>query len=248
MDCLTSEDVQTLSLCNLRQLLLVAQRDSAPRQSPIQIKLSDFSPRKKRSNVIIVVASLLYLLLWLPGAEASYKLHHRKQSRERLELRIRDARASVATFAQNFSNNLAVKLEAQDIDGTEFAHNLVAAIISSVCNAHAAGTAPSDFTPSVLQDCIRTVYEGAQLQSPPERFLATFGASILCDYVVSGAYPVAEEFAVIGCEKLQDLLSTMTPKGSVATTSTSNSVGLRLSESPARTPTTVARSIDYVKS
>lgn len=149
-----------------------------------------------------------------------------------MKLRIRDASESVKTFAQSFNSNLAAKLDTHDLEGATLAHNLVAVVISSVCKAHSAGTAPSAFTPSVLQDCIKAVYDGKQIQSPSERFVATFGASILCSYVVSEAYPAAKGFAVVGCEELRELMSTTATKSSVAATNTGTSVRLMFFESP----------------
>jgi hypothetical protein len=159
-----------------------------------QVEHSGHEPRRGTSKNLLLTAIVIGLLLLLPGTHASFDLRSRDDFQRRVELRIRAVSDRTKVFAQDFSADLADKLNAQGLDGYTFAHNLVANVVSSVCGNYLGGTKPDDFTPAILQDCVKGIYGNGDLIQPAEQFLAIFGASLLCDYVVSEAYPVAQEF------------------------------------------------------
>ncbi|KAH7078510.1 hypothetical protein FB567DRAFT_137376 [Paraphoma chrysanthemicola] len=181
-----------------------------------QVEQSNYGSRRQMPKNMIFVTFLFGLMMLLPGTHASPDYQRREDLRRRAELRVRDVSDKVKAFAQDFSADLAEKANAQGQNGEVFAHNLVADVISSVCDGYFSGTRPSDFTPIVVQDCVKSVYGGERLAQPAGQFFAVFGASLLCDYVVSEAYPVAQEFFPDGCEGLQDLAKKISPTRSIA--------------------------------
>ncbi|KAF2034371.1 hypothetical protein EK21DRAFT_107992 [Setomelanomma holmii] len=157
---------------------------------------------------------ILGLMTLLPSTRASSDHHKRDRLRRRAELRVRAVSDKVRVFAQDLNVDLAEKTNSQDQNREVLAHNLVADVVSSVCDEYFSGTRPSDFTPVVVQNCVKAIYGGERLAQPTGQFFAVLGASLLCDYVVSEAYPVAQELFPDGCEDLQDLARKITPSRS----------------------------------
>ncbi|KAH7079204.1 hypothetical protein BKA63DRAFT_408284, partial [Paraphoma chrysanthemicola] len=196
-----------------------------------QVEQSNHGSRRQMPKNMIFVTFLFGLMMLLPGTHASPDHQRREDLRRRAELRVRDVSDKVKAFAQDFSADLAEKANAQGQNGEVFAHNLVADVISSVCDGYFSGTRPSDFTPVVVQDCVKSVYGGERLAQPAGQFFAVFGASLLCDYVVSEAYPVAQEFFPDGCEGLQDLAKKISPTRSIAASNAASPLPSRPAQS-----------------
>ena len=76
-------------------------------------------------------------------------------------------------------------------NGEVFAYNLVAQIISSICGSFWSRGSPASFTPQIVGDYVKTIYARDTLPELSLEFLAVFSASLLCDYTVSEAFPVA---------------------------------------------------------
>lgn len=68
--------------------------------------------------------------------------------------------SKVQIFAQSLNEELAQKASAQALNGGIFAHNLVAGVVSSVCDGYFNGMEDKDFTPSVVEDCVQSIYDG----------------------------------------------------------------------------------------
>jgi hypothetical protein len=170
-----------------------------------QMLQNNHAPKESISKSMYLLAVLIVLLVLLPGAHASADIHRRDELRKRAELRVQDVRNKVDVFAQNFSEDLVDRVTVNGMNGELFAHNLVADVVSSVCTEYFKGTKPGDFTPVIIQNCVKSVYGGAQLVNPADQFSAVFGASLLCGYIVSEAYPAAQEFAPSGCDGLREL-------------------------------------------
>ncbi|KAH7406079.1 hypothetical protein DE146DRAFT_630765 [Phaeosphaeria sp. MPI-PUGE-AT-0046c] len=158
----------------------------------------------QRSDFFLV--AILSLLLFSPGVYASSTKLHKENYHRRAEVSIREVSTKVKAFALDFSADLANIVNTTDQNGEDFTHNLIANVVSSVCNGYFRGSNPSQFTPIVLEDCIKSVYGEEQATVPAGQFLAVFGASLLCDYIISEAYPVAQEFHADGCEGLEELV------------------------------------------
>jgi hypothetical protein len=175
---------------------------------------SSMGSRGNMSKNMLFITILLILLVLIRQADASHESHQRSKLSQRAALRIRDVRNQVEQFAQGFSKDLAEKSSAQDPNGEVFAHNLVADVVSSVCSGYFRGAEPSDFTPAIVQNCVQSIYGGERLAQPAAQFHAVFGASLLCGYVVSEAYPVAREFLPGGCDGLQEITKRIPPADS----------------------------------
>lgn len=182
---------------------------------------------------MVFVTFLFGLMMLLPGTHASSDHQRREELRRRADVRIRDVSDKVKAFAQDFGADLAEKANAQGQNGEVFAHNLVADVVSSVCDEYFSGTRPGDFTPVVVQNCVKSIYGGERLAQPAGQFFAVFGASLLCDYVVSEAYPVAQEFFPDGCEGLQNLAKKITPNRSAAASNVVTPAASQASQPPA---------------
>ncbi|PSN69870.1 hypothetical protein BS50DRAFT_631841 [Corynespora cassiicola Philippines] len=183
---------------------------------PEQFTGSAYS-RRSTSKQALFITFLIGLMIMLPGVQAhAMDRARRNELRKRAEYRVRAVSDKVRDFAVNFGSDLAAKVNSQGQNGNTFAKNLVADVVSSVCGAYFEGEAVQSFTPVVVEDCIKSLYgEERQLQ-PDTQFLAVFGASLLCDYAVSEAFPIAEEFYPEGCEGLQDLAKREDPSATVA--------------------------------
>jgi hypothetical protein len=185
-----------------------------------QVKQSGYSVKRCTSRSFIWTTVLFGLLILLPGVHASTNHHRREGLNLRARLQIRAVSDKVKVFAQDFSGDLAEKMNTQDLNGEAFAHNLVASVISSVCDSYFSGTVPSDSTTVVVQDCVRRIYGGEKHAQPAVQFFAVFGASLFCDYLVSEAYPVARDFFPDVCEGLRKLARKVSPLRSAAASNT----------------------------
>ncbi|KAF2823391.1 hypothetical protein CC86DRAFT_409304 [Ophiobolus disseminans] len=171
-----------------------------------QMQQSNNSPKVNPPGLSAFIALIFGFLLLLQGAHASSDVHEQSPDRQWAALRIRDVSDRVFTFAQNFGEDLAAQADTKGHNGETFAHNLVADVISSVCDKYFSGTESGDFAPTIVQDCIKSIYGQERLSESGSQFLAVFGASLLCGYVVSEAYPVAQQFSPSGCESLKDIV------------------------------------------
>ncbi|OAL57003.1 hypothetical protein IQ07DRAFT_25238 [Pyrenochaeta sp. DS3sAY3a] len=158
------------------------------------------------------ITFLFAIMFLFPGTNAYSTNEHRDDLRRRAALRVRDVSDKVKSFAEDFSSELADRANAQGQNGEVYAHNLVADVISSVCDSYFSGQDPGTFTPVVVEDCVKSIYGGEQFPQAAGQFFAVFGASLLCDYAVSEAYPVAAEFFPDGCEGLQEIASKIAPR------------------------------------
>ncbi|KAH7402524.1 hypothetical protein BKA66DRAFT_604108 [Pyrenochaeta sp. MPI-SDFR-AT-0127] len=181
-----------------------------------------YASRRSTPKNVLFVTFLIGLMMLLPGTNASSTHDRKAELRRRAELRVRDVSDKLKAFAQDFNVDLAEKANAQGQNGDVFAHNLVADVVSSVCDSYFGGQDPGTFTPIVVEDCVKSIYGGERLPQAAGQFFAVFGASLLCDYAVSEAYPVAAEFFPDGCEGLQELANKISPKASAAPSPASN--------------------------
>jgi hypothetical protein len=195
---------------------------------------SNSGTRGGTSKTMFFFTVLIVLLAMLPGAHASSENHGQDELRERAEWHIREVGDRVKLFAQDFSSDLAEKVTAQGQNGEVFAHNLVADVVSSVCTEYFKGAKPGEFTPAVVQNCVKSVYSGDSLALPAVQFSAVFGASLLCDYIVSEAYPVAQEFFSDGCDGLQEFARRLSPETSTMISKGTSSVPPQSSRTSAR--------------
>jgi hypothetical protein len=185
---------------------------------------SNIGPRRHMSKNILIMTFLFGLLALITGAHASPAHSSENRVYGSAEMRIRAVSNRVKVFAQNLNDDLAEKAAAQGLNADLFVHNLVADVISSVCDGYFKGMETKDFTPTVVDNCVKSIYGGDRLAQPALQFLAVFGASLLCNYVVSEAYPVAQEFYLDGCEGLQELAKRISPAASTASTHVSTSI------------------------
>ncbi|KAJ4984311.1 hypothetical protein SVAN01_10216 [Stagonosporopsis vannaccii] len=186
---------------------------STPTRRPITVGTQGaiiFAGTGSRRTIPTASFLLALTLMWalvLPGALASAL-----NSRDDIDSgshndHVRETSDKAKAFAEGFRANIAQKAGNQDVNGEAFASNLVANIISSVCGSYFQGSTPGSFTPEVVKECVSSVYGDQLLSQPGRRFLAVFGASLLCDYLVSQIYPDGQGFLADGCEGLQDLVN-----------------------------------------
>ncbi|KAF9699209.1 hypothetical protein EKO04_002909 [Ascochyta lentis] len=178
------------------------------------------SSRHAISKSSLLFAFFFSFVLLLPGSQASAVHQHLEQHRQRTGTRTRAVFGRVRAFAEEFGTELARKVDSQEADGEIFAHNLVADVVSSVCQGHFNGKTPGAFAPEVIQGCVASVYGADRLLRPATQFLTVFGASLLCDYIASEAYPSGREFLPDGCDGLKDLTSKIPTKASTRALST----------------------------
>ena len=173
------------------------------------------------STTTLLFAFFFGLMLFIPSTQAISLDDARRKAelRARAEVRVRQVSSNVRTFAQQFDQTLVQKANAVGENGETFAQSLVADAISSVCGGFFNREDVATFTPSVVGKCIKSIYGGDALPQPGVQFLAVFGASLLCDYAVSEAFPVAKEFFPEGCEGLQDLTQKANPSATAGPSS-----------------------------
>jgi hypothetical protein len=210
------------------------QRPHAGQTGMPHILQSNSGTRGGTSKTMLFLTILIVLLAMLPGAHASPENHEQDKLRERAEWHIREVSDRVRLFAQDFGSDLAEQVTAQGLNGDAFAHNLVADVVSSVCTEYFKGAKQGEFTPAVVQNCVKSVYSGDSLALPAVQFSAVFGASLLCDYIVSEAYPVAHEFFSDGCDSLQELARRVLPETSAMMSKGMTSVSPQSSRSETR--------------
>jgi hypothetical protein len=188
------------------------------------VQQSNIGPRRHMSKNMLIMTFLFGLLALITGAHASPAHSSENRVYGSAEMRIRAVSDRVKVFAQNMNDDLAEKAAAQGLNADLFAPNLVADVISSVCDGYFKSMETKDFTPTVVENCVKRIYGGDKPTQPALQFLAVFGASLLCNYVVSEAYPLAQEFYPYGCEGLQELARRITPAGSATSTHVSTSI------------------------
>jgi hypothetical protein len=205
------------------------QRPQAGVTGMYHILQSNGGSRGGTSKTTLFVAILIALLAMLPGAYAAPENHQQDKLRERAEWHIQEVSDRVKLFAQDISNDLAEKVTAQGLNGDVFAHNLVANVVSSVCSEYFKGAKSNDFTLAIVQNCVKSVYSEETFALPAVQFSAVFGASLLCGYIVSEAYPVAQEFHPHGCYGLQELVRKVSPETSMMMLEVITSITLQTS-------------------
>ncbi|KAF1366054.1 hypothetical protein EJ07DRAFT_150517 [Lizonia empirigonia] len=146
------------------------------------------SPRHTTSKSFLLLTSFLMLILLLPGSQGSGIDPLLAVPRHRTDVGARTVSDKVRGFAEEFEADLTQKVNIHGVSGKNFAHNLVADVVSSVCQNYFQDARPSTFAPSIARDCVASIYGGARLSQPDIQFLAVFGASLLCDYIVSETY------------------------------------------------------------
>lgn len=123
--------------------------------------------------------------------DASALLNH-----TRLELAKRKLAPGWKTFSDLFSEYLAGK-----INSPEFADNLIAEIEEAVCD-HAAGVLITEaLGVDLVEACVTAIYTGNALVAPELEFLSVFGASIICNLLVSEALPGIEVLTDAICKE-----------------------------------------------
>ncbi|KAH9868472.1 hypothetical protein J1614_007544 [Plenodomus biglobosus] len=177
---------------------------------PELIKIS-LGSRRRVPRTTWFLTLLVSLMILLPSSYASEHHERRLGLLQRTHLRVRDASNRVSSFAEDFSADLAAKANALGPNGDTLARNLVADVVSSVCTAYFDGDDTGSFAPAIFEDCIKNVYGGGRLPQAAAQFYVIFGASLLCDVVISEAYPVAQEFVTDGCEGLGKLAKKASP-------------------------------------
>ncbi|KAH6620306.1 hypothetical protein C7974DRAFT_458375 [Boeremia exigua] len=160
---------------------------------------------------------LMFTLVFLTLTSGVYT----SATHSRHERLIRATSDKARAFAEGFGAELAQKASDQGINGEAFASKIVADVISSICQSYFEGSVPGQFTPEVLKNCVSSIYSNHPLPRPGVQFFAIFGASLLCDYIVSEAYPGGQNFLPDGCKGLQDLTTEVAITGPVSTQSAS---------------------------
>src|SRR6185295_9429161 len=92
------------------------------------------------------------------------------------------------------------------------------------------------FSPPILGGCVQSIYGGDALPQPGTQFYAVFGASLLCDYTVSEAFPLGEAFSADGCEGLQDLAQKILPSAATGPSNQPPATVLPATNPPATNP------------
>ncbi|KAJ4373895.1 hypothetical protein N0V83_002634 [Neocucurbitaria cava] len=115
---------------------------------------SNTGSRGVASKNILFITFLVGLMILLPGTQASALDHQRYE----LRLRVRAVSDRVRAFAEDFSADLAEKANAEGQNGEVFAHNLVANVISSVCDSYFNGQDPESFSPAIVEGCVKSIY------------------------------------------------------------------------------------------
>lgn len=211
-----------------------------------QLQQSSRGTKLSISRSTIFIVAILSLLPFAPGAQAASSRSIQNTSRGRAELHVREVSDKVKVFAQDLGSNLANIANGPDQTTEDLAHSLVANVVTSICKKNYQGNAPDQFSPTVVQACIKSVYGGETAALPAGQFLAVFGASLLCNYVVGEVYPVAQEFVEGGCEELQELVyggsTSMSTTTSAQTSSTRFSTERFMTENLPRKSTNSERS------
>lgn len=94
---------------------------------------------RSASRGTIAITIILACFILLPGVHASSNNLPRNNINQRVGSRIRAMSTKAQLFAQSLDAELSEKTSAQGLDGEMFAHNLVAGIVSSMCNGYFRG-------------------------------------------------------------------------------------------------------------
>lgn len=129
--------------------------------------------------------------------------------------RVRALSDNIRTFAGEFGGYLAGKVEAVQEDGEVFSDSLISETLSTICEGFFSGAVVEAFAPGIVDACVTAVYTTNAVVAPEAEFLAVFGASMFCNYLVSQAFPIAEQFSSEACQGLEDLISPEVPTASV---------------------------------
>ncbi|KAI8938076.1 hypothetical protein NX059_005747 [Plenodomus lindquistii] len=203
--------------------------------------------RRHAPKVAWSLALMFGFAILIPGSHASVHHDRRLDIQRRTQLHVRDTGNRVRSVAENFSAELATKANALGQNGETLAHNLVAGVISSVCDAYFEGDTTGSFSPAIVKNCIKSVYGGEKLPQAAAQFYAVFGTSLLCDFVVSEAYPIAQDLVPEGCEGLQQLAEKISPATTAASPPNINTQTTPLSlddqSANARPPTGISLSL-----
>lgn len=162
--------------------------------------------RSIRPELPLLLAFLLVVMLQLPESQAMI-YHHHKVTYSSLDHTVRGSGNQVRAFAEDLRADISQRAERDGSDGNSFATKLVADVISSVCQDYFEGSAAKSFAPEIAQDCVALVYSNDPLPQPGLQFLAVFGASLLCNLIISQSYSSGHAFSPDGCEGLQELVS-----------------------------------------
>ena len=112
------------------------------------------------------------------------------------ELAKRELAPGWKAFSDAFSEYLAGKLSSP-----EFADNLVEELAEAVCD-HATGQVITKaLGVDLVEECVTAVYTANALTAPELEFLSVFGASVLCNLLVSEALPGIEELTDAICKQ-----------------------------------------------
>jgi hypothetical protein len=100
------------------------------------------------------------------------------------ELAKRELTPGWKAFSDAFSAYLAGKLSTP-----EFADNLVDEVTEAVCDNAAGQVITKALGVDLVEECVTAIYTANALTAPELEFLSVFGASILCNLLVSEALP-----------------------------------------------------------
>jgi hypothetical protein len=175
-----------------------AGSNSAPPIAKFTNNASSF--RHRNTPAVWCVVLLLFGLL-VQGTHAStYTFHATPGEFTPVELDVPDNRALVnytqhelakreltpgwKAFSDAFSAYLAGKLSTP-----EFADNLVDEVTEAVCDNAAGQVITKALGVDLVEECVTAIYTANALTAPELEFLSVFGASILCNLLVSEALP-----------------------------------------------------------
>lgn len=174
------------------------------------------STSRSISKVSFLLLALAFAAaVFFPCAEASSSHHRPNKFRQSSRARIRATSEEPRDFAEGLINNLANRASAQGYNGHAFANDLVAGVVSSVCRESLEGSNFRPFDPEVLNSCVASAYGGEQVPQPALRFLAVFGGSILCNFIVSGTWQDGQDFSHDVCVGLQYLMTDLRKHASI---------------------------------
>jgi hypothetical protein len=183
------------------------------------------SARLRVSRCSLLLTLVFAIVVFFPGAQGSASRHRPNIFHHSSGAHIRAIPNEPRDLADGLANDLTVKANSQGYNGHAFAVDLVDGVISSVCQGGLEGSGPKPFDPEVLNSCIASVYGDDQVPAPALRFLAVFGGSILCNYIVSETWPNGQDFSPSTCDGLQDLLNALRKDASMSNDPASAAAG-----------------------
>ncbi|KAF2683914.1 hypothetical protein K458DRAFT_487474 [Lentithecium fluviatile CBS 122367] len=176
-----------------------------------------------RPKISVLLVSLLAFAVIFQGSAAHQTSPHfigpDTQKRAVYKHRVRATSDNIRTFAEELGGYIGSKVSAVQEDGEVFADTLISETLSTICEGFFSGTVVEAFAPGVVDACVTAVYTANAAVAPELEFVSVFGASMFCNYMVSQAFPIAEEFSSEACSGLEDLiLPPEEPIGSVPPT------------------------------